>query len=109
MASKKQDSPADRLDWKEIARLMLLSRALDDKEENELVPEKKVLYQFSARGHELSQIILGQFLNHPKDSVSAYYRSRPLMLTLGLLLEDAISAPMGKSGGYSDGRDIGVV
>jgi len=109
MAAKKQDSPADKLNWKEIARLMLLSRALDDKEENELVPDKKVLYQFSARGHELSQIILGQYLTHPKDSVSAYYRSRPLMLTLGLLLEDAISAPMGKSGGYSDGRDIGVV
>lgn len=109
MVAKKQNSPADKLDWKEITRLMLLSRALDDKEENELVPDKKVLYQFSARGHELSQIILGQYLTHPKDSASAYYRSRPLMLTLGLSLEDAMAAPMGKSGGYSDGRDIGVV
>src|SRR5699024_1598600 len=39
----------------------------------------------------------------------AYYRSRPLMLSLGLNLEDALAAPMAKSGGYSDGRDIGVV
>lgn len=109
MAVKKKFVPADKLDWKEIARLMLLSRALDDKEENELVPDKKVLYQFSARGHELAQIILGKYLTHPKDSASAYYRSRPLMLSLGLSLEDAIAAPMAKSGGYSDGRDIGVV
>lgn len=109
MATNKKGSSADKLDWNDIARLILLSRALDDKEENELVPDKKVLYQFSARGHELAQIILGKHLTHPKDSVSAYYRSRPLMLTLGLSLEDAIAAPMAKSGGYSDGRDIGVV
>lgn len=109
MADKEQDTAASKLDWKKIAGLMLLSRALDDKEENELVPDKKVLYQFSARGHELAQIILGQYLSHPKDSASAYYRSRPLMLSLGLELEDAMAAPMGKSGGYSDGRDIGVV
>ena len=109
MAKKNQESAASKLDWKTIARTMLLSRALDEKEENELVPDKKVLYQFSARGHELAQIILGQHLTHPKDSASAYYRSRPLMLSLGLPLEDAMAAPMGKSGGYSDGRDIGVV
>lgn len=109
MAANKKGSTVGTLDWKDIARLILLSRALDDKEENELVPDKKVLYQFSARGHELAQIILGKHLTHPKDSASAYYRSRPLMLTLGLSLEDAMAAPMAKSGGYSDGRDIGVV
>jgi len=109
MAENNQNSPASKLDWKKIVRLMLLSRALDEKEETELVPGKKVLYQFSARGHELVQIILGQHLTHPKDSASAYYRSRPLMLTLGLPLEDAMAAPMAKSGSYSDGRDIGVV
>lgn len=97
------------LDWNEVARLMLLSRAMDDKEENELVPDKKVLYQFSARGHELGQILLGKLIDHKHDAVSAYYRSRPLLLTLGLDLEDAMAAPMGKSGSYSDGRDIGVV
>jgi len=97
------------INWKEVARLMLTSRSIDEKEENELVPQKKVLYQFSARGHELAQILLGMHLSHEHDSASAYYRSRPLMLTLGLGLEDAMAAPMGKSGGYSDGRDIGVV
>ena len=59
MAAKKKESPADKLDWKEIARLMLLSRALDDKEENELVPDKKVLYQFSARGTNWHKLFWG--------------------------------------------------
>jgi len=97
------------VDWKEIARLMFTSRAIDEKEETELVPRKKVLYQFSARGHELIQILLGKKLTHKHDAASAYYRSRPLLLSLGLPVEDAMASPMGKSGGYSDGRDIGVV
>lgn len=106
--SKKKKS-LSKADWKEVARLMLTSRAMDEKEENELVPNKDVLYQFSARGHELGQILLGRLLIDKHDSASAYYRSRPLLLTLGLSEEDAMAAPMGKSGGYSDGRDIGVV
>ena len=97
------------IDWSWLAKLMLTSRAMDNKEENELVPNKEVLYQFSARGHELGQILLGSQLTHKHDAASAYYRSRPLMLSLGLSLEDAMAAPMAKSGGYSDGRDIGVV
>lgn len=99
----------ETIDWEGVAKLMLTSRAMDDKEENELVPNKDVLYQFSARGHELGQILLASQLTHKRDAASAYYRSRPFMLTLGLSLEDAMAAPMGKSGGYSDGRDIGVV
>ncbi|CAN5342724.1 transketolase C-terminal domain-containing protein [soil metagenome] len=109
MTAKKSNEATESINWKEVARIMLTSRSIDEKEENELVPEKKVLYQFSARGHELAQILLGMNLGHPHDAASAYYRSRPLMLALGLDLEDAIAAPMGKSGGYSDGRDIGVV
>lgn len=109
MASGKTDKNVKSVNWKNVAELMLRSRAMDDKEENELVPAKEVLYQFSARGHELGQILLGSQLTHTHDAASAYYRSRPLMLSLGLSLEDALAAPLAKSGGYSDGRDIGVV
>ncbi len=105
----KKKKTSSKTDWKDVARLMLTSRAMDEKEENELVPQKKVLYQFSARGHELGQILLGKLLTHKHDAASAYYRSRPLLLTLGLDPEDAMAGPMGKSGGYSNGRDIGVV
>ncbi|MBL4772817.1 MAG: pyruvate dehydrogenase [Alcanivoracaceae bacterium] len=95
--------------WHEITAKLLISRALDDLEEYELVKSKKVLYQFSARGHDMAQIILGQCLIGQKDAVSGYYRSRPLLLAMGLQPEQALEASMMKVGGFSDGRDIGVV
>ena len=107
---KKKNGKTDKnFNWLNVAKTMLLSRAIDEIEEAKLVPEKKVLYQFSARGHELAQIVLGMHLIDPNDAASAYYRSRPLMLTLGFDAEDAIASDMAKPGGYSDGRDIGVV
>ena len=96
-------------DWNEITQKLLISRALDDLEEYTLVKNKKVLYQFSARGHDMAQIILGQCLIGQKDAVSGYYRSRPLLLAMGLPPETALEASMMKKGGFSDGRDIGVV
>jgi len=98
-----------RFDWERIAYLTLASRGLDYVEETRLLPEKKVVYQFSARGHEMAEIILGTLLTGQHDGAGAYYRSRPLLLTLGLTLEDALAGPLRKSGGFSDGRDIGVV
>ena len=100
---------SDLLDWQKISYLLLLSRAMDDVEETELVPEKLVFNQFSARGHDFAQILLGTLLTHPHDGATGYYRSRPFVLSLGLDIDDAVASPMAKSGGYSDGRDIGVV
>ena len=110
--------PADRVpehagvpgpDWRRVAYLLHASRALDDIEESRLLPQRKVLYQFSARGHDFAQIVLGQFLDDPHDGVTVYYRSRPLMLALGVDLEDAAAGPLARAGSFSDGRDIGVV
>ncbi len=106
---KRRAEPDTRIDWRRVTRLVLTSREIDRLEETRLVPERKVLYQFSARGHDMAQVILGSLLDHRHDAAGAYYRSRPLLLTLGLGLEDAMASPMGKSGGFSDGRDIGVV
>ncbi|MGI8931004.1 MAG: thiamine pyrophosphate-dependent enzyme, partial [Sphingomicrobium sp.] len=99
---------AAKLDWREVARLVSTSRALDALEETRLVPEKKVMYQFSARGHDLAQVILGLHLRDG-DAACGYYRSRPMLLALGVPLADALGSGMGRAGGYSDGRDIGVV
>lgn len=96
-------------DWKQICKWVMTSRKIDEIEETELYPQKKVLYQFSARGHDLGQILLGSLLNNTKDCASAYYRSRPLLLTQGLTIDDAFAGPLSKSGGFSGGRDIGVV
>src|SRR6185503_7262822 len=96
------------VDWREVARLVLTSREMDRLEEQELVPAKKVLYQFSARGHDMAQVLLGLQLKDG-DAACGYYRSRPLLLALGVPLADALGSGMGLAGGYSDGRDIGVV
>ena len=96
------------LDWRDVARLVLTSREMDRIEEEELVPARKVLYQFSARGHDMAQVLLGLQLRDG-DGVFGYYRSRPLLLALGVPLADALGSGMGLAGGYSDGRDIGVV
>src|SRR5262252_3438472 len=98
-----------RTDWCRVVSLLHASRALDDIEETRLVPERKVLYQFSARGHDFAQILLGLRLTDPHDGVTVYYRSRPLMLALGATLEDVAAGPLARSGSFSDGRDIGVV
>jgi len=104
-----------RFDWRRIAYNALVSRALDDIEEAtnknkaSVRREDLVLYQFSARGHEVAEVILGSLIDHKHDAASAYYRSRPLLLSLGLSIEDAFASPLGRSGGFSDGRDIGVV
>jgi 2-oxoisovalerate dehydrogenase E1 component len=121
MASPPVTKPARKpraepqLDWRRIAYHTLVSRALDDLEEEtnrgraKVPKEHLVLYQFSARGHDVPQTILGSYLTHRHDGVSAYYRSRPLLLSLGLTIEDALGSPLGRAGGFSDGRDIGVV
>ncbi len=44
----------------------------------------KCCINFRARGHELTQVLLAHHLIGVRDGVGAYYRSRPLVLGLGL-------------------------
>ncbi len=104
-----RNAPDESHDWARVAYLVNLSRALDAMEEERLVPEKKVLYQFSARGHDMAQILLGCRLTRRHDAACGYYRSRPLLLSLGVDPEIALASAMARSGGYSGGRDIGTV
>jgi 2-oxoisovalerate dehydrogenase E1 component len=108
MADRDPGRVSAEVNWREVARLVLTSREMDRIEEQELVPQKKVLYQFSARGHDMAQVLLGLQLRDG-DGVFGYYRSRPLLLALGVPLADALGSGMGFAGGYSNGRDIGVV
>lgn len=98
-----------QIDWRQVVHTVLVSRALDQLEETRLVPARKVLYQFTARGHDVSQVLFGQMLTGARDGVGVYYRSRPLMLSVGLALDDALASTMMRSGSVSEGRDIGVV
>jgi 2-oxoisovalerate dehydrogenase E1 component len=96
-------------DWTTALRTVFVSRALDAIEETRLLPERKVLYQFCARGHDVTQALLGQQLTGRRDAVSPYYRSRPLALALGVTAEQALASTMMRAEGMSGGRDVGVV
>ena len=97
------------IDWQRVVHTVLVSRALDDLEETRLLPARKVLYQFTARGHDVTQVMLGQMLSGARDGLGVYYRSRPLMLSVGLTADEALASTMMRAGGVSEGRDIGVV
>lgn len=99
----------EQVDWWKVARLVMLSRQIDALEVNQLAPQGKVNYQFSAGGHELAQVLLGIALDHPHDAATAYYRSRPLLLASGLRAVEALAAGMASSGSPSQGRDAGVM
>lgn len=107
--STRPTTKSPQTDWPCVARLLLTSRLMDELEEKELAPQGKVAYQFSAKGHELAQILLGLQLTHPHDAAAVYYRSRPLMLAAGLTPQEAFAAGMAKTGSPSEGRDVGVV
>lgn len=106
---KKAPPKRIKADWPHIARLLLTSRCMDDLEEQEFVPQGRITYQFSAKGHELAQILLGLNLTHAHDAATVYYRSRPFMLTVGLTPQEAFAAGFAKTGSPSEGRDVGVV
>lgn len=96
------------MDWHRVAYLVLLSRELDRLEVEQLTPQGKVKYQFSAMGHELAQILLAMHLNHLHDAATVYYRSRPFVLASGLTAQEALAAGMARTGSPSEGRDVGV-
>lgn len=98
-----------KTEWMEVARTVVASRLIDTIEETELAPSGKVLYQFSAKGHELAQVILGMNLRQGHDAATVYYRSRPLVMAAGMTYEESFAGPLALSGGRSGGRDIGVV
>lgn len=98
---------SESLSWEMIAYQVLLSRALDSIEA-ELLKSKQVSYQFSSHGQELPQVILASLLNNPNDAIATYYRSRPLLIALGVSQEDILAASLGRMGSFSNGRDTSV-
>lgn len=109
MAESAHAAVQTEFDWSRIARLVLMSRAIDRLQEQELAPEGKIPYQFSSKGHELAQVLLGHTLGHAHDAAGVYYRSRPFMLTVGLTPREAFAADMARADSPSEGRDVGVV
>ena len=99
----------NKSEWFEIARTVVASRLIDTLEEEEFAPKGKVTYQFSAKGHELTQAILAQLLRHGHDAATVYYRSRPFVIGAGMTYEESFAGPLAREGSRNGGRDIGVV
>lgn len=97
------------INWLHVARLVLLSRKMDQLEVEQLTPQGKVKYQFSSAGHDLAQVLLAQALTHEHDAATVYYRSRPFALACGLTAAEALTASFAKDGGPTRGRDTGVM
>ena len=80
---------APDIDWSRVAGTVLISRALDELEEAQLVPARKVLYQFTARGHDVTQAIFGQMLTGARDGAVASLRLKHVNVDLGHVFQDA--------------------
>src|SRR3972149_2120622 len=106
---QKSKGSTANVDWGQVAALVLTSRHIAEIEEREVAPQGKVTYQFSSKGHELAQVLLGLQLTHKHDAATVYYRSRPFMLSVGLTPQEAFSADLALTGSPSEGRDVGVV
>ncbi|MBL7997336.1 MAG: dehydrogenase E1 component subunit alpha/beta [Candidatus Kapabacteria bacterium] len=104
-----QHTALTKYDWRSVAKTIVASRRIDEIEETELVPAGKVTYQFSAKGHELGQVLLAHRLTHAHDCATVYYRSRPFTLHAGMTYQEAFSGPLARAGSRNGGRDIGVV
>lgn len=84
------------------ARLLFLSRALDDREVL-LKRQNKIFFQVSAAGHEAIQVAAGLALRSGRDWVFPYYRDRALALTLGMTAEDMLLQAVGAARDPSSG------
>src|SRR5215510_9845927 len=74
--------------------LMLLSRAIDDKE-IQLKNQSKAFFQISGAGHEAILVATGQHLRAGYDWFFPYYRDRALCLTLGFTPYEMFLASVG--------------
>jgi 2-oxoisovalerate dehydrogenase E1 component len=68
-------------------KLMLLSRAIDNKAMN-LLRQGKTFFHIASAGHEAIQIAVGMNLNPQKDWLFPYYRDLALVLTIGIPPKD---------------------
>jgi 2-oxoisovalerate dehydrogenase E1 component len=75
-------------------RLMLLSRAIDDKE-IQLKNQSKAFFQISGAGHEAILVAAGHHLRAGYDWFFPYYRDRALCLTLGFTPYEMFLASVG--------------
>src|ERR1700733_5563542 len=86
----------------EIYRLMVLSRAVDDREIL-LKRQQKIFFQISAAGHEALQVGAALALRPGYDWFFPYYRDRALCLSLGVTPYDMMLQAVGAAADPASG------
>ena len=109
MADRDPGKVSADVNWREVARLVLTSREMDRLEEEELVPAKKVLYQFSARAATTWRRCCSGCTSRMATRPAAIIARGRCCWRSACRSTTRLGSGMGRAGGYSDGRDIGVV
>ena len=101
-ARRREHEGLSRDELLDAYRLMLLSRAIDDKE-IQLKNQSKAFFQISGAGHEAVLVAAGRHLRAGYDWFFPYYRDRALCLALGFTPVEMFLASVGAQGDPANG------
>lgn len=99
---QKKDSQLSQK-YRNVLRLMLLSRLTDEKTAKLSKQNKGGTFQLSAAGHELVGVVAGQMLAAGKDWALPYYRDQPFAIGIGCDLTEIFGAFLARATKHHSG------